>query len=524
MKKAVKKNSPTKKIILWVFLALLGIFLISISLLPTWISSPYGREKTLSWINDHIKGKIETKNLKLSWLGGQKVENFELKDEKGKSLISINSFSTEASLWQLLWGAATHHYYLGNTVLLNPTFSLVESPDGVLNVEKALQNRKNKSPKKRVKKSSFNLPIIHGDLLVSKGEVYYSAEKMEPITLKDISLKINDKEDLVSLSFLTKQGNHEGSIVANGKFHENISLQVNVYQFPLAILDQFTHSSIFSEGIGKTVNLDLKIEKNPQSLVFHSTIQSPNVRGSFDGKSQNGRFYLNPGGKMIWTITPGLFKEIIDTHAESEWNLANKTEMHLTVQQLEFPFQALKNRSWKDVLFQGTLGLERAEIFHPEFGHFSLNRLYSEWKTKDKLSLVYHGQLNSDGGTTQMEGEMTVHSSGKIDFGLVSKNFPVPLLELFTDDSVYLTRILGHSLEVMTLGTYENKQLQASVNLASSTLSLQGTVEGPLDRLWINLGGEFYYSSRYGAYFGPFPSINIQAEAGIQKGILASAT
>ena len=71
-------------------------------LLPTIVSTDWGRKQVVNWINHSIPGKVEIRSLSLNWGKGQVFEGVLLKDPEGQSVLGLEKFSTEATLWQLL--------------------------------------------------------------------------------------------------------------------------------------------------------------------------------------------------------------------------------------------------------------------------------------------------------------------------------------------------------------------------------------------------------------------------------------
>lgn len=505
--------------LLWVLLAVSIVIVALLAAAPSFISSQYGKEWTLNQINKHISGHLKIDDLKLSWISGQKISGFSLEQKTAEKVLTFDHFSTDASLFSLITGPIFHRYQLGETTLTRPFLQLIENEEGELTLKEALSSKKKKLPKLKKLQSSQKkrLPRLEGNIQISDGEIFLSAPKIEPILISSLNIEVRQDPDVFHITGKTKQGKIEGNLAANGAFQKEFRLILHIDQLPVAILDQWEETSLFTEGLGKTLSLDIELVKTLDAITFSSTIQSPLLKGSFTGTTRNGHFVMDPNGKAVWTLTPTFFKQIIEKSAAEKWQLATKTDVQFTLQQLEFPF-SLKKLQWDEIFLSGKATIDRAEITHSDLGHFSLNQFSSEFKTLEGLlQASYLGHIQGKAGTTQMEGTFSMDSEQKITFGAIWKSFPVDLFQLAADETIYLKTLVGPTLDLATAGTYDKKLLNATIDLTSNQATLQGTIQSAnaFEDIAIDLSGEVNYPQKYRTLLGPSPHVVIHADASL---------
>ena len=101
--------------------------------LPSLVSTSWGSQKLISIINNQIPGTLTIKSVNISWFGSQKVEDFELKDPNGNSVLKFAKFSTNTSLWKLFSSQPN----LGKAELAQLRAMIVQE-NGITNVQRAL--------------------------------------------------------------------------------------------------------------------------------------------------------------------------------------------------------------------------------------------------------------------------------------------------------------------------------------------------------------------------------------------------
>lgn len=509
-----KQLSRSTKVALWSSLIVLIFLFCGIAAIPHLLSTSSGKNWALNSINNRIKGTLTLEHLSLSWWGKQQVSEFSLKDSEGKEVASFKSFSTDTSLFSLFFGTIFHSYHLGTTTLDHPQLHLVRDGANTLNLDNALSKKgKNLSHKK---KSGLTFPKIKGDISVTQGTITLVTPKTQPIYLTDLSVELKKASNAFQIYGKTKQGEVKGEILASGQLEPPAQLVISLQDLPLALLDQWTGTPLFTKAFGNTLSLDAELVKTNQTTSLSGAIQAANLKGSFSGSTHGKRFVLQPGGQATWTITPAFFKHIIEKSAEEKWSLAGKSDLILTIQQLDLPLDLDRDVDWKEILFSGQLYLERAEIAHEQLGHFSVNQFTGYLKSSEALEISYEGKIQSS-VATQIQGEGFLDNEGKFTYTADWREFPVDLFQLVSDEAILLKDLVGPSMNFGLQGTYDHGKIHALISLESIRAALKGHIEGKTPELSIDLEGDLFYSQKYRSFFGPDPHLSLQAFASVER-------
>lgn len=99
---------PQKKSSFWkIFTTILFIILatsaIFIGLLPSIVSSTWGKSFLTKKINESIPGRISIERISLSWLGNQKITGLKLYDPEDEQVLNFDFATVENSLIKILF-------------------------------------------------------------------------------------------------------------------------------------------------------------------------------------------------------------------------------------------------------------------------------------------------------------------------------------------------------------------------------------------------------------------------------------
>ena len=83
-------------------LTLLALLFLMFLGMPAILSTGWGQAPIKHYANEKFPGKIEFKNLSLSWLGAQELEGLVYRDPAGKT-VQIGTFLCQTPLLSLLW-------------------------------------------------------------------------------------------------------------------------------------------------------------------------------------------------------------------------------------------------------------------------------------------------------------------------------------------------------------------------------------------------------------------------------------
>ena len=446
------------KILILILSILLILFFILSAALPAWVSSPTGTQTVLKWINGSMEGKLSIEKLELSWLGPQHIEKLKLVDERGNEIVNFLSFDTETSLLYLLFGGRR----LGATRLEEPYVYLTEK------VKEKLQKEKPKGRQKEREGIEWNYPTFKDSLSVTNGTVILLSKDLPPITISGIQVEKQADTNRFYMKAKTMQGTKEGTITVVASFLEKFLATVHIQDLPLAILDEFDHSTFYTDALGATLTVDLNIEKEKGgALSIAGSAQSAHLTAHIEGVTKNKTFILSPQTHLEFTLTPAFFKQLIAEKERGDWELASKTKLEMTLQKGVFPLR-LQQPDYRDVILQASAKIDRAELHHKALGSYSLKQFDVAIVALNNLEISYQGEIQGK-EATKLSGNVSITPKGELLFFSSNQGFPVTLLSLASSQlETHVRSLLGSQIDVESHGTFINGTLDAYYSIHST--------------------------------------------------------
>ena len=468
------KMKKSVQIFVWVLGFLILLFFTLSAAVPSWMSTPFGTKTVLGWINARIDGKLTIDKLDLNWLGSQRVENVNWLDGSGNLILNLQHLETQTSLLYLLMGGRS----LGKTIVEEPYLYLSEQT-----TEKLHQTKKRKAGQKKSRTRIGRYPTFKDELHVHNGNLIFAAGKFPGITISQIQINQNLGDDSLILSAQTTQGAQDGTITVEATFAEKTQAKVNLINFPLAALDGLEGSSLFTDALGPTLSLEMHLEKDGHSsLSIYGTATSSNLSAYVEGVTQDNTFNLSPQTRLDFTITPALFKALIDEKQRKDWDLASKTQIRVEVEKGIFPM-TLNTPRFEDIVLQANLSIDRAELHHQSLGSYSLKKFTGSVIAQQNLEIAYEGEIQGK-EQTKLSGTISITPEKEILFQYAYQGFPVSLLNLFSSELEKKVRLLfGGQFDMESRGTYMDGEMDAHVALASRQTQLTAHVSGALPEL-----------------------------------------
>lgn len=270
---------------------------------------------------------------------GQKIEGLELKDADGKKILSFNQFTTDTNLWNLLRSIPI----LDETHFDNLILDLAQEEQGQTNIEKALFRSLPSPTSKSNPDTIIKIPFI-GNFQLKQAHIVLRPYQGEPIIISDVNalLTIPKERNSVALAVSgqskqgTLSGNIEVDILLSGfdelgalelkttpqgmiRTHSQGQMKVKskITNFPVDILDQFLaishpeYRGIFKDALGDRLNFFMDNTLSEEGLTLKSTLQAPQMEGSFVFKStENGHLVLETPSTLSFNISPHFFEKL----------------------------------------------------------------------------------------------------------------------------------------------------------------------------------------------------------------------
>lgn len=312
---------------IWLFFAALALASLVIACLPYFLSTDWGTEKAVHWINRSIPGNVEITGLNLQWLGGQTIDGFRLRDPSGEIIFEVKKLTAGATLWQLL----RNHYRLGSLRIDALNAVIATDKNGRTNLQKALGLYQSQEPF-----SEDSPPIILSN-------VYARSD------LSVAGLPIEGQ-----ITGNTRQGNLEGSFEVNfslGSFRFSdweglkkhvqkdleLVLEARIVNFPTGLLDRFaalSHpelKSLFHSFLGDRLDLTLNSTQSRKGAAFRLALLSPQMRGEIKGKLLKNVLSLEEPAHFQLDLNPRIIGK--------NFSIDQPSALRLSVKQFRIPLE-----------------------------------------------------------------------------------------------------------------------------------------------------------------------------------------
>lgn len=433
-----------------------------IALLPTLVSTEWGRKQVVYWVNRSIPGKIEIRALDLHWTKGQDLQGILLKDPQGHSVLQIEKLSTEATLWQL-FRKSTH---LGYTQIIDLNAAIQTNEKGSTNLHEALGI---------AQATVSTAPLFHSATLLSDVNVeLYLFSKSHPLSALIRGITKQDKLNgsfEINVALQTLQASNWDELKQDVQQYLSIEgskdaeIQAHVNNFPVDLLDRVASlfnphlKGVFHSLLGDRLNLSIEKEPSQEGLAFKLNAQSPLMQGDLIGNITNGLITVQQPGIFLFNLTP----EFINPFFEERLTLLNATLLKVNLQSLTFPLDFLDSDANMDpcqVAFTTQYSLPKTDIAIPTIGQLSLVNLQANVNTQacainieflfdgkalqNHEAFDFHVDLNLKKPIrfANLQREILQHLHGTINIS----HFPLQLIPLF-QQKPELLELIGSTLD-----------------------------------------------------------------------------
>lgn len=340
-----------------------GLFLSLLFLvmaLPSILSTSWGTNQLNTLINRYVPGTIEIKTLQLSWLGPQKAEGIHIKDPSDNSVLTIDSFSSDAPLWSAFRQKLNRGFIFING--LNAT--IIEEHHGITNLQKALVEDSGPSSRGPKLQKPFKIALSNVTAKLNVTSAH------DPVT---INLKGETKqEDL--------EGNFDVNVLLNNiptnewlsqDSNNELALHANINNFPIALIDHFIAlkrpelAGIATAALGKTLNLTAQNTISSSNILFTLQTSAPTFFSNLNGQVVNGKLSLNQQGTVSVVITPE-FALYLNRLTKEKIELLKPAKANLAIQKLEIPLFATLDELIDQLSLIADLNIEQTAIAHKE--------------------------------------------------------------------------------------------------------------------------------------------------------------
>lgn len=374
---------------LFVRLCCLGLIVIGLlmAFLPTILSSDWGRNQTIHWINHSIPGTIEIKHLNFRWGGGQVIEGFTLRDPEGKIVLTIDQISTEAPFWKIF----NRNLCLGETQVRELNALIENHENGQTNLERAL-GIDNDQVKTIVSSSKIILSHlnIHSHLshspLTAQIKGYTQQDDLEGFFDIDISLNALWAADWKNIKKNAQK-------YQNDERYKEDKIHVHVENFPIDLIDRLValqnpkFNGLFSSLLGDRLNIHLEKEYNGEGITVSLKLLTPYLNGHLSGLIKNGLILVSDSSVFHLKLNP----ESINSWLIQPIQLIKPTDLEVVLSNSQIPFNFFSESSVDlDPCFLGLkieFKLSETDLNLDDIGQFTIKNIQAHLMTApcDKL-------------------------------------------------------------------------------------------------------------------------------------------
>lgn len=487
------KNSSWKKRFLILFLSLVILSGLCMAALPSFVSSEWGRNKIVGWINKAIPGKVKVDSISIGWIGPQSLTGLSLTDPEGNEVISLDQIHVDASLFKALLSplSATVIEFSG----LN-TF-LTTDKNGTTNLARALD----KSCCKIIPDATGHRPV-KAALTDAQGKLNLSADH------RTLSLTLDGK---------TREGENEGtfSFVANvggvdphalfsgkdlsqllGEGHAEVKVQGDIVNFPVEVIDQIVslrmpeYAGLIKELLGNSLNMSIKQISAAGGTKLEITGSSPTLSLNGEATVQK-QVTLSRPLTLKLQLSQALFDRIAALSGNGgTWKLLSPTSAQLVISRFEVPdnfvIDDLETQDLKPIGIEAAFDLAPASLsLDGGKTTASISQLHAEVKSNagdPQATVTVQGaaqqqgqpiKINLNASVPKMlsrEGWQSLLKSGLSVQGNLS-GAAVPFYEGLSGKDT-LTKLLGNDLNLNFAVKQVAEHIEASVAFKTPTMQL----------------------------------------------------
>lgn len=438
--------------------------------MPSLLSTTTGRSFLVDSVNKKIPGTVRIDSLSLSWFGGQQMRGVTIRDPSGHPVVSLDRFTTEATLLSLARGQLS----FGRTEIAGLRADIVVDPNGAINLEEALSSG---AAEKQARPAApgITIPVpLSGEIVLVDSSIALKAEGIAPVALQDIKGKARitavDAPIQVELSARTRQAGSSGDISLEALLAGFDSrgtlvpermdgrIMVRIANLPVDSVDRLvSQAGVLRQAVGGHLDLtaEMKLTRGDGTAVI--TVTSPLVSADVAATVADGRFSLARPAAINARLTSGLVKTL---GKEQGLALAADVPVTVTVEQLTAPVTGFRpNAVGLKVKLAVGDGMIRAKGPMNGLGWHKVALAVDAENLAEELKLRCNGiaeQANNQGvfhvdiGLAHLIDDQGLLTPAKIsaDAKVELESLPMALFDSLLDQDGLLTTLAGPTLTV----------------------------------------------------------------------------
>lgn len=323
-----------------ILLSVIALFVIAlgllVALLPSLISSSWGTNKILGYINNEIPGRLNLKELSISWSGPQTIKDVSLTDKDGNEVVTLQSGSLDSSLFALI----RKRTLSGDFNIDSLNVNLMTDESGITNLQRALDKQCCVIPANTPSAPTISLKNVNAVVNIDN-------DNNQPLTIKASgdtqqgtlvgSFTVDGMVAGITLDQITNTHEAPTDLLKNNPNAE-IKINANISNFPVAIIDQLSslknpeRAGMITEIIGPVLNAAIDHRLAAEGLTLSIQANSTNLSADADLLIGKVISLANPA-KLSLTINP----KVLQRHLGNKWNLKSDIKCNVMIDKAQIP-------------------------------------------------------------------------------------------------------------------------------------------------------------------------------------------
>lgn len=472
---------------------LAGLFLL-VLILPSFLSTTWGKDQVLGMVNDRIPGSMSVGDLNLGWFSKIKASNIEVKDPDGRTVATIQSFSSDATPLGLLF----HSITIGNATVSGVHVELIQDAAGVTNLHRSLFPAMitaaavtRQTPSDAAKQQLILSVPFTGHLTISDASIALTAPDIERVTLDEIQADLEASKGIANIRIqglshqadlsghfavdlsvrgmdsagnLVLKQNSEGLPLPEG--NGEVSLKLNIENASVDIFDQVLTlgsphiTGIMADALGSTLNLRLDTLLTSAGPQVELSGDSANFHADLNTRLRDGKVVLESPGKVSLKITPELFRRLSHIKQPDDPLLVLKDTvlLDLELERMTLPTRLTGGMAQPTLRVKVALH-DAVLVGQKPVGQILLSGVsgvIERLEASGALLLNMSGTIEQGGQTGSLriggrlpDGSSTI-ASGQTELVIAANDLPTQLIDYLTHANGLLVDMIGPNFDVNT--------------------------------------------------------------------------
>lgn len=477
------------------FLPALGILLFLLLLLtPALLSTQWGKERLIAFLQQPGMREISLEELSLSWLGPQQIKKIKITLPKEQFSLSVDALSTSTPLWNLLLPKKD----LKKVTIDSPHFSIAQhssadrpkpAKEQPVAFAASLEKRAPQFDPCLIDVHEVFHPTFKGTFTIRNGALIVTTLTQEKLSLTDLESSLIFSSyaapDHLDLSAKVSEGNDSGSFSLQAKLSASHALQVEavMQRFPLALVDSLfsgyapAYSGLLQEALGPSLDLSLRSLISKEQFSFSLQSSSQNFSAYIESQKEADAIAFLPSSRLSLSLSPQLIQRLATLSPLFDHQLKQAAQLEIALQKLQFPLRTDHSIHYCQSALQATLSLSSLSLLQKNSSSFvsfpALTLSLSTDNFQESLSAHLHSQMITQGTTAAVDVAAAIKEYSSADITATASNFPLIVL----DPSGTLSQFLGDHGDLTLHTTWEKGQSLSQISFGSANLKIpQATI------------------------------------------------